>query len=97
MWLPVSQCRQQSRILTDLKGLGTYTVPKIDVQVAATVQSVPGPMIVANYVATNAVVALSSAFLAVQILPLTVSAPDAVVLDSAPCRRVVRLRRSELA
>jgi hypothetical protein len=56
VWLAASQCRQQSKILTDLKGLGTYTVPKIDVQVAATVQSVPGPMIIANYVATNAVV-----------------------------------------
>ena len=36
--------------------LGTYTVPRVDVQVAATVQSVPGPHIVGNYVATNAVV-----------------------------------------
>jgi hypothetical protein len=54
--LPVAYCRQQSRFLTDLKLLGTYTVPRIDVQVAATVQSVPGPQILANYVATNAVV-----------------------------------------
>jgi len=56
VWLSASDCRQRSRILTDLKLLGTYIVPRIDVQVAATVQSVPGPQIVANYVATNAVV-----------------------------------------
>jgi carboxypeptidase family protein len=56
VWLPASNCRQQSRFLTDLKLLGTYTVPRIDVQVAATLQSVPSPQILANYVATNAVV-----------------------------------------
>jgi carboxypeptidase family protein len=56
VWLSASDCRQRSRILTDLKLLGTYIVPRIDVQVAATVQSVPGPQIVANYVAANAVV-----------------------------------------
>jgi hypothetical protein len=55
--LPAAYCRQQSKFLTDLKLLGTYTVPRIDVQVAATLQSVPGPPIAANYVATNAVVA----------------------------------------
>jgi hypothetical protein len=40
--------------LTQLKFLGTYLVPKLDVQVAATFQSYPGPQITANYVATNA-------------------------------------------
>ncbi len=59
VWLSASKCRQQTRLLTDLKLLGTYTVPRIDVQVGATVQSVPGPQIVANYVATNAAVAPS--------------------------------------
>jgi hypothetical protein len=37
-----------------VKFLGTYAVPKIDVQVAATYRSLPGSGIVANYVATNA-------------------------------------------
>jgi hypothetical protein len=59
VWLPASNCHQQSKFLTQLKFLGTYTVPRIDVQLTATVQSVPGPQIVANYVATNAVVAPS--------------------------------------
>jgi hypothetical protein len=59
VWLPGSYCRQQSNFLTQMKLLGTYTLPRIDVQVAATVQSNPGPQITANYTATNAVVAPS--------------------------------------
>jgi hypothetical protein len=54
--LPLSNCRFQTKFLTDIKGLGSYTVPKIDVQVAATVQSAPGPEVTADYVATNAVI-----------------------------------------
>jgi hypothetical protein len=53
---PASACHVETKFLTDFKLLGTYTVPRIDVQVAATLQSVPGPEILANYVATNAVV-----------------------------------------
>ena len=56
VFLPQSNCRSRTKLLTDVKLLGTYMVPRVDVQVAATVQSVPGPQIVANYVATNAVV-----------------------------------------
>jgi hypothetical protein len=56
-WLPASNCHQQSPFLTNFKFLGTYTVPRVDVQLSATVQSYPGSQIVANYVATNAVVA----------------------------------------
>ena len=41
---------------TQLKLLGTYTVPKIDVRFAATVQSVPGVQIAANFNAPNAIV-----------------------------------------
>jgi hypothetical protein len=55
-WMPASYCRQQSKFLTNVKLLGTYTVPRIDVQLAATFQSFPGPLILANYLATNAVV-----------------------------------------
>jgi len=57
VWLPASHCRQQSKFLTDLKLLGTYSVPRIDVQIAATLQSVPGPHVAANFVAANAAVA----------------------------------------
>jgi hypothetical protein len=41
---------------TQIKLLGTYTVPKVDVRFAATFQSVPGVQIAANYNAPSAVV-----------------------------------------
>jgi hypothetical protein len=49
-------CRVVTRFLTQYKGLGTYTVPRIDVRIAATFQSVPGPQILATLNATNAMV-----------------------------------------
>jgi hypothetical protein len=47
-------CHVETAFLTQVKFLGTYLVPKVDVQVAATYRSLPGPQIIANYVATNA-------------------------------------------
>jgi hypothetical protein len=52
--LGLPYCHVDTAFLTQLKFLGTYLVPKLDVQVAATFQSYPGPQITANYVATNA-------------------------------------------
>jgi hypothetical protein len=52
-------CRVEGAFLTQLKLIGSYTVPKVDVQVTASLQNLPGPEILANYVATNAVVAPS--------------------------------------
>jgi carboxypeptidase family protein len=52
----VDMCHLESGFLTQFKLLGTYPVPKIDVDVAATFQSLPGPTIAANYVASNALV-----------------------------------------
>ena len=49
-------CHVDTKFLTQVKLLGTYTVPKVDVQVAATFQSLPGPQISANYNAPNALV-----------------------------------------
>ncbi len=49
-------CHVDSNFLTQFKLLGTYTVPKVDVQFSGTFQSLPGPQITANYVAANAVV-----------------------------------------
>jgi hypothetical protein len=47
-------CHVQAAFLTQLKLLGTYLVPKIDLKVAATVQSTPGPVLSANRQFTNA-------------------------------------------
>jgi hypothetical protein len=41
---------------TQVKLIGTYMVPKADVNLAATFQSVPGPEVLANFLATNPVV-----------------------------------------
>jgi hypothetical protein len=50
----VDMCRLHTPFLTQVKFLGTYGIPKIEVDVAATLQSLPGPLIAANYVASNA-------------------------------------------
>jgi hypothetical protein len=47
-------CRNVQDFTTQFKMLGTYTVPKVDLNIAATVQSSPGAVLAANYVATNA-------------------------------------------
>ena len=46
-------CHVETAFLTQVKFLGTYTVPKVDVQIAATFRSLPGPQILANHVATE--------------------------------------------
>jgi hypothetical protein len=48
-------CHIDGAFLTQVKFLGTYAVPKVDVQLSASYRSLPGPNIVANYIATNAV------------------------------------------
>ena len=42
---PQAYCRIQSPFLTQVKFLAAYTVPKIDVLVSGTLQSLPGPTI----------------------------------------------------
>ena len=52
----VPYCHVETNLMgqTQVKFLGTYLMPKIDVNLAATFQSVPGPLIAANYTALNA-------------------------------------------
>jgi hypothetical protein len=50
----IDMCHLDTPFLTQVKLLGSYTVPRVDVRVAATFQSFPGPLVAANYVATNA-------------------------------------------
>jgi hypothetical protein len=49
-------CHVDTIFLTQVKLLGTYTVPKVDVQFSGTFQSLPGPQITANYIALSSVV-----------------------------------------
>jgi hypothetical protein len=52
-------CLQEPPFLTDFKALGSYTIPRIDVQVSGTLQSIPGESLNANYNVPSATVALS--------------------------------------
>jgi hypothetical protein len=52
-------CRVDTAFLTQVKFLGTYTIPRVGLQVAAVIQSLPGPQILASYNAPNALVAPS--------------------------------------
>jgi hypothetical protein len=52
-------CHVDTAFLTQVKASGTFTVPRIDLMVSAAFQSLPGPQIAANYVATNAVISPS--------------------------------------
>ena len=49
-------CRQVTDFLTQYKFFGSYTVPKIDVQMSGAFQSIPGPALAANIVIPNATV-----------------------------------------
>jgi hypothetical protein len=51
-----SMCHVVTPFLTQAKLLASYTVPRIDVVVAGTFQSLPGPLLAANFVASNALV-----------------------------------------
>jgi hypothetical protein len=49
-------CRNVTNWLTQVKLLGTYNVPVVDLNLAATLQSSPGPAILANFIAPNSLV-----------------------------------------
>jgi hypothetical protein len=68
-------CRVVEPLLTSLRGLATYLVPKVDIQVSGTFRSDPGDDLRADYVVTNAVAApslgrnLSSGNVTVNLIP----------------------------
>ena len=49
-------CHVDTKFLTQVKLLGTYTVPVVDVIFSGTFQSLPGPQVTASYVAANALI-----------------------------------------
>jgi hypothetical protein len=57
LWTPLQYCHQDTKFLTQVKASGSYTIPRVDVLISGVLQSLPGPVILANYVAPNAVVA----------------------------------------
>ena len=66
-------CHVQGVFTTSVKFLGTYMVPKVDVQLAAAFQNLAGPEILANTIYTNAQVQGSLG------RPLSAGAPNVTV------------------
>ena len=54
VWMPKEFCHAETPFITQAKAFGAYTIPRWDVQVAATFQSIPGSPIAANYVLSTA-------------------------------------------
>ncbi|PYR81838.1 MAG: hypothetical protein DMF87_03790 [Acidobacteria bacterium] len=53
MWRPAQYCHRTSPMLTQFKGYGVYTVPRIELQLAGTFRSTPGNDINAAFAASN--------------------------------------------
>jgi len=49
-------CHVAYGFLTQFRGLATYVIPKVDVQVSGVMQSKPGPLLAANWAAPNSVI-----------------------------------------
>jgi hypothetical protein len=49
----VDTCRMEQNWQPQVKFLGSYTIPKVDVQLGASFQSIPGVMYAASYAAPN--------------------------------------------
>jgi Carboxypeptidase regulatory-like domain len=56
---PGQYCHLESGFLTQFRSLGSYQVPKVDVEVSATFQSKPGAQLAANYNVPSAIIAQS--------------------------------------
>ena len=57
--IPSDHCHVDTAFLTQVKLLGSYTIPGIDVRLAGSFQSIPGPPVSANLVVPSAVAAQS--------------------------------------
>jgi len=66
-------CNVSSGYLKQFRGLATYVVPKVDVQVSGIFQSKPGPALLANYAVPTAAAALTLG------RPLSGNAPNVTV------------------
>jgi carboxypeptidase family protein len=57
--LPLGYCHVDSPFQTGVRAMGSYTIPKADVQIAGAFQSNPGPLLQATFVAPGALAAAS--------------------------------------
>jgi hypothetical protein len=54
VWTPLQYCHQETGYHPQYKFLGSYTVPRVDIRISGTFQSIPGPQINANVIYTGA-------------------------------------------
>jgi hypothetical protein len=54
VWMPKEFCHAETPFITQAKAFGAYTVPRVEVQISATFQSIPGSPVAANYVLSTA-------------------------------------------
>jgi hypothetical protein len=59
-WRPADFCHREQPMLTGVKALAMYIIPKIDVQVSGSFRSTPGTTLAVGYTATNAILAANS-------------------------------------
>jgi hypothetical protein len=74
----IPYCHNDSGWTTQLKALASYRIPKVDVQVSGTYQSVPGPILAANVTYTAAQTTLGRAISGGQTLALNVITPGSL-------------------
>ena len=58
-WLPAQNCYVETPFLMQYRGLGAFTIPKIDVRISGTFQSKPGVQLAANYNVPTSIAAAS--------------------------------------
>jgi hypothetical protein len=95
-------CRQETNFLTQVKAFGAYTVPRIDVQVSAAFQSIPGPQLSANRVTAAAQTTLGRAYTNAANQTLNLVAPGTMFgerLNQVDLRvaKILRLGRTRTA
>jgi hypothetical protein len=59
-WRPAEFCHREEPMLTQFKGYGIYTIPRVDVQLSGTFRSTPGTSLAPAFTATNAYLAGNS-------------------------------------
>jgi hypothetical protein len=59
-WRPAEFCHREEPMLTGVKALAIYIIPKIDVQVSGSFRSTPGTSLSVGYIATNPILTATS-------------------------------------
>ena len=90
-WRPAEFCHREEPMLTGIKALAIYVIPKIDVQMSASFRSTPGTSLSVGFTATNAYLATNSTLGR----PLSGNAANAVIGIEQP-NEVYTERRHEL-